>query len=360
MYANGSLELEVTNFRPRGDSEKREISVNLKSRINEYSMDLKCLVIPKITENLPLKTISPSFLEIPKNISLADPKFFESSQIDLLIGAGSFWKLLCIGQVISPRGLTFQRTHFGFIAGGTFGNPEFNNTTTCNLAATIKPETNLEKQVQNFWNMEEIPSIVGDTEKLSVEEIACERHFQENTTRDSEGRFVIRLPFKNNNLTIGDTKNSSLKRFYGIERKLCNDPEMKIQYSNFMSEYLDLNHMEESKIANKNECVYLPHHAVVKESSTTTKLRVVFDGSLKSSDGFSLNDNLMCGPVIQPDLFTIVVNFRIYQFVLSGDLTKMYRSVRLHPDDFKHQQIFWRSDPIEPLKSFSLTTSLMD
>jgi hypothetical protein len=335
---------------------KREISVNLKSRINEYSMDLKCLVIPKITENLPLKTISPSFLEIPKNISLADPKFFESSQVDLLIGAGSFWKLLCIGQVISPRGLTFQKTHFGFIAGGTFGNPEFNKTTTCNLAATIKPETNLEKQVQNFWNMKEIPSIVGDTEKLSVEEIACERHFQENTIRDSEGRFVIRLPFKNNNLTIGDTKNASLKWFYGIERKLCNDPEMKIKYSNFMSEYLDLNHTEESKIANKNECVYLPHHAVVKESSTTTKLRVVFDGSLKSFNGFSLNDNLMCGPVIQPDLFTIVVNFRTYQFVLSGDLTKMYRSVRLHPDDFKHQQIFWRSDPNEPLKSFSLTT----
>jgi hypothetical protein len=30
--------------------------------------------------------------------------------------------------------------------------------------------------------------------------------------------------------------------------------------------------------------------------------------------------------------------------------------VHLHPDDFKHQQIFWRSDPNEPLKSFSLTT----
>jgi hypothetical protein len=64
----------------------------------------------------------------------------------------------------------------------------------------------------------------------------------------------------------------------------------------------------------------------------------------------------MCGPVIQPDLFTIVVNFRTYQFVLIGDLTKMYRSVRLHPDDFKHQQILWRSDPNELLKSFSLTT----
>jgi hypothetical protein len=74
--------------------------------------------------------------------------------------------------------------------------PEFNNTTICNLAARVNPKTNLEKQVPNFWNLEEIPGIVGDTEKLSVEEIACERHFQENTNRDSEGRFVIRLPFK--------------------------------------------------------------------------------------------------------------------------------------------------------------------
>jgi hypothetical protein len=125
----------------------------------------------------------------------------------------------------------FSKTHFGFIAGGTFENPEFNNTTTCNLAATLNPETNLEKRVEHFWNLEEIPGIVGDTEERSVEEIACEGHFQENTTRDSEGRFVIRLPFKNNNLTIGDTKNSSLKRFYSIERKLCNDSKMKIHYS---------------------------------------------------------------------------------------------------------------------------------
>lgn len=35
---------------------------------------------------------------------------------------------------------------------------------------------------------------------------------------------------------------------------------------------------------------YLPHHAVIKESSETTKMRVVFDGSCKPNDGLSINE----------------------------------------------------------------------
>lgn len=47
---------------------------------------------------------------------------------------------------------------------------------------------------------------------------------------------------------------------------------------------------------------YLPMHAVRKEESTTTKLRVVFDASAKSSTGISLNDTLLVGPTVHPTL----------------------------------------------------------
>ena len=50
-----------------------------------------------------------------------------------------------------------------------------------------------------------------------------------------------------------------------------------------INEFLALDHMEiipESEIVKPpNEVYYLAHHCVFKEDSTTTKLRVVFDGS---------------------------------------------------------------------------------
>jgi hypothetical protein len=45
-----------------------------------------------------------------------------------------------------------------------------------------------------------------------------------------------------------------------------------------------------------NNWYYLPHHGVIKESSDTTKLRVVFDGSAFTIAQVSLNDTLHTGP----------------------------------------------------------------
>jgi len=56
-----------------------------------------------------------------------------------------------------------------------------------------------------------------------------------------------------------------------------------------MKEYEQLGHMEPviQKEGN-NPCYFLPHHPVFKETSSTTRTRVVFDGSAKTSNGLSL------------------------------------------------------------------------
>jgi hypothetical protein len=103
-----------------------------------------------------------------------------------------------------------------------------------------------------------------------------------------------------------------------------------------------------------NKHIYLPHHAVFKIDSLTTKLRVVFDGSVKSSNNLSLNDNLMGGPTLQKDLFHILVNFRIHRVVLCSDITKIYRQIFIDPAHRDFLRILWRNHADDPLQVFRL------
>lgn len=47
---------------------------------------------------------------------------------------------------------------------------------------------------------------------------------------------------------------------------------------------------------------FLPHHEMFKQSSITSKLRVVFDGSFKTTSDVSINDVQYVGPTVQQDL----------------------------------------------------------
>lgn len=98
----------------------------------------------------------------------------------------------------------------------------------------------------------------------------------------------------------------------------------------------------------------MPHHAVIKQASNTTKLRVVFDASAKTNNGVSLNDVLMAGPSIQKGLFAHLIRFRTYNYVITADIEKMYRQVLMHEDDRQFQRILWREDG--EIKTYQLNT----
>ena len=133
---------------------------------------------------------------------------------------------------------------------------------------------------------------------------------------------------------------AALRRFYALENKFAKNPSLKAEYSNFLQEYESLGHMPKIQ---DNESVsegfFLPHHAVIKQESLTTKIRVVFDGSAKSSNGMSLNDILMVGPTVQDDLFSIYIRFRFFPFALTADIEKMYRQTEVAPEDSCYQKI---------------------
>ena len=73
-----------------------------------------------------------------------------------------------------------------------------------------------------------------------------------------------------------------------------------------MQEYFNLGHAESVPERDfdkpESDVFYFSLHIVYKESSTTTKVRAVFDASAKTASGVSLNDQLQVGPTVHPPL----------------------------------------------------------
>ncbi|XP_030763137.1 uncharacterized protein LOC115887781 [Sitophilus oryzae] len=308
----------------------------------------------KITSNLPEISFNSEALGIPKNISLADDNFNKPGPIDILLGASIFWKLICVGQILlSNTHAVLQKTTLGWIVSGSL--PLSNGySSICNLS-TSSPSSMLHEQLEKFWKLEECQISTF----YSQEEKECEEHFLDTVYRDKSGKFVVSLPLKDNISLLGESYDTALKRFYTVEKRLSKNEDLKSQYAEFMSEYEMLGHMSKVREVSSemdDPEYFLPHHCVIKENSSTTKLRVVFDGSAKSSSGISLNDTLKIGPKLQDDLMDIVLLFRTNQFAFTADIEKMYRCVKVKESHRNLQKILWRSDPSQRVEQYKLNT----
>ena len=176
----------------------------------------------------------------------------------------------------------------------------------------------LTQQLKTFWELESVPKETP----LTKEEQECERQFAKSHSRNHSGRYIVSLPIRQEKIqSIGYSRSIAMKRFEYLERRFVKAPAVVEAYHEFMNEYETLAHMYCVDAPQDNfPHFYLPHHAIFKESSTTTKTRVVFDGSAHTSADFSLNDCLMVGPNVQRDLFDIVLCFRKHRYVLTGDV----------------------------------------
>jgi hypothetical protein len=264
-----------------------------------------------------------------------------------------------------PNSPVAIKTGFGWLIGG--GSPQptnhpTNQSTNQLVHSTLSTsmgcdhENNLydiDLTLRKQWEMDSEPS-----DRLRThEENAAEAHFLTTYRRDPTGRFLVELPFKAVAPAIGSSLSLAVKRLQYLERRLTKLPDYRQEYEKFMQEYENLGHMKEVPPVplDSNQVCYIPHHFVLKESSSTTKFRVVFDASAKTSTGVSLNDTMMVGPTIQDSLFEILCRFRLHKYAFTADIAKMYRQVLINPSN-NPQRIVWRSNPTLPIKHFQLLT----
>ncbi len=240
-------------------------------------------------------------------------------RVDVILGGAYPWDLC--GEVITQGPFRFIHTRFGYSAVGPL-------QAAPTILTIAESDSTLKDDLQKLWALDKVPetTIMSEPDKQALS------NFQETTTLQ-DGRVQVTLPFRKDALPLGNSKRQALSRFFHNERSLRAKGKLN-DFNLALNEYLELGHahvIPAHEIDTKQPVYYMPVHGVFKDSSTTTKVRPVFDASAKTSTGTSLNDCLLIGPNLYPQLADVLLQFRLHPVGLSADISKMFREIRLDP-----------------------------
>ena len=162
-------------------------------------------------------------------------------------------------------------------------------------------ENKLDNQLKMFRDLE---SLGVKHDKPSV----CEEFQKEIVYKHPQ--YEVSLPWKQKHPVLHDHYELALRRLNGLLRHLRQNPEILCQYDSVIKEQLNKGIIES---VNNSALIthlvhYLPHHAAIREEKKTTKLRIVYDTSAKTTCP-SLNDCLYTGLKFGQNIMDIIIRF---------------------------------------------------
>ena len=232
----------------------KKTNLEISSYSENFKTKLCCHVLNSLPVDIPPthKLQNKDFNEKIKSLELADPKFDEGGSIEIIIGTRLFWSCLQAGKIIFGENLPILfETSFGWVVvGPSLQFPML----PVNFTSFVKIR-NIDTTLRQFWELQNCES-----QKSEDCTDPCEQLFRKTTTRDSSGRFVVRLPFKENPNVLGDSLSLARKRLFSLERKLETNPRLKQLYTEFLNEYEQLGHMRRvpPEEINQRPSYYIP------------------------------------------------------------------------------------------------------
>ncbi|KAI4472461.1 hypothetical protein M0802_016801 [Mischocyttarus mexicanus] len=331
-----------------------QVSLTLQSTYSSSQVNLKALILPKITSQVPSSVISKQDRPHLRPLRLADPDYLTPKSVDLLIGTDNLRRIRKSSRLImrgDSEPIAFH-TRFGWAVLGATASPRQSNSfISCHAISN----ESLNETITKFWVQEEVSSC--PTSSLSLAESECEKHFVDTHSRLPTGRYVVRLPFSKDISALGHSKSLATKCLQRLLKRFGSDSLLKEKYTVFLREYESLGHMVPVPLDAPEpfHTFYLPHHGVWRDQSSSTKLRVVFNGSAKSSSHVTLNDLMHTGPKTQTDIFDVLLWIRQHKYIFITDIVKMFRQIQVHPQDRDLQRILWVNESSQ-IQAYQLTT----
>ena len=130
-------------------------------------------------------------------------------------------------------------------------------------------------------------------------------------------------------------------------KRLSREPELLKEYDRVIKDQLDKGIIERvdqsEEVQPCHQIHYLPHHCVVREDKSTTKLRIVYNASAKEN-GPEFNDCHHTGPHLTPDILDILIRFRVQPIALVADIEKAFLMIAIKKEGKDVLRFLWEDD----------------
>ena len=330
------------------------VAVHLRKLNGTEGVTIQALSFPTICLTLPsLVKLNdfPGLCEL--DLDLADPPSSGPEAIDILIGSDWYWNIVG-GEVIRTQGgPTAVCSKLGWLLSGTVSSDTSLHHVSSNLVlcqgVTVfsppEPVDHLRTALESFWETETI----GIKEPSDSE---CAGGLFLKDVKFTNNRYEVSLPWNRDRLEVPDHFDLCKNRLKYLQRRLKSRPTVMLEYHRIIKDQLRNGILE--PVSKENEadkatvgCAhYMPHHPVIRQDKSTTKIRIVYDGSATSKDGvLSLNDCLQVGPNLIPKLFNVLIQFRCHPIALVGDIEKAFLMISIKDLDRDMLRFLWLKEP---------------
>lgn len=298
--------------------------------ITALDQEIICSSIPRPTVRQDTKMLA----ELQKRgVQLSDLGEGEPP-IEMLIGADAIGRILTGRIEILPGGVSAIQTKLGWcVVGGS----------SKKVASMVTMSLNV-FSIPQLWELETLgisDPVVPKGKEVDIENAIT--HFNSTVKKNEEGRYEVSLPWVAGHPPLNDNLDVAGSRLESTIKKLEKEG-LLAKYDAVFKQWEQEGVIEEVEAVDDKEEFrhYLPHRPVIKMERASSKIRPVFDASVKKAGNASLNDCLSTGPNLIKKIPPLLVKFRKGKFGVTADIKQAFLQMSIRPEDRDVLRFLWR------------------
>ena len=205
---------------------------------------------------------------------------------------------------------------------------------------SLFPESSVEQGLEAMFNMDALghnEESESDYDRLQIAK------FKQGISL-VDGKYYVELPWKEEVIKeVPSNHHVALSVLDKVVKDL-DKKDMLSSYQEVFDQQLADDIIEEIDVPpdDYHKFIWIPHRPVVKtEANTTTKVRPVFNCSLKVNKAPSLNEAAYAGVNLMKDIVKLALYFRSNKFAMVSDIKQAFLQIRLAKETDKNRFCFF-------------------